>query len=136
MSKPAAGNYYIVNRETTSDGTSLAMEYNGEDAVLTVSELGSQPTQVWVITNYNDETQAVSPQDATSLQVGKTGDNDLTVLPAGGYVWVIRGEDDIYTVQDGGYTSFWGIKEAAVGQSVVITTGDNSDLQNWKLIAA
>ena len=46
MSKPADGKYYIISKETTSDGTSLAITYNGENAVLTVTELGSQPTQV------------------------------------------------------------------------------------------
>ena len=46
MSQPAAGKYYIVNRETTADGTSLAITFNGESELLTVTELGSQPTQV------------------------------------------------------------------------------------------
>ena len=46
MSQPANGNYYIVNREATSDGESLALTYNGENAILTVTELGTLPTQV------------------------------------------------------------------------------------------
>ena len=46
MSKPADGKYYIINAQTASDGTSLAVTYNGEESVVTVKELGSQPTQV------------------------------------------------------------------------------------------
>jgi len=111
------------------------MKYSGEGAVLTVTELGSEPTQVWVIANYSNTTQTISPQDATSLQVGGKGE-DLTVLPANDYVWAIRGQDGIYTIQDGAYTYFWGINEAVVGQDVVLSTANNSDLQNWKLVAA
>lgn len=44
--QPPNGKYYIVKKETTPDGKLLAITYNGENAPLTVTELGHQPNQV------------------------------------------------------------------------------------------
>ena len=50
----------------------------------------------WNLSTF-ETSQAVCPQDTASLQVNFKGTNNLTVLPANGYFWVIMGTNGIYT---------------------------------------
>ncbi|KAF8546121.1 hypothetical protein OG21DRAFT_1491558 [Imleria badia] len=134
MSKPADGKYYIVSTQTASDGSLLAATYSGENSVVTVRELGTQPTQVWVLTSYDSTKQFVSPRDSTSLQVNFGTGNGLLVLPANGTFWAISGSNGVYTIKGSANNNVWFIKEAKVGQPVYGGTG--GQLPNWKLIPA
>ncbi|KAF8549802.1 hypothetical protein OG21DRAFT_543730 [Imleria badia] len=136
MAQPTAGHYYIVSCEPTPDGTTLAITYNGENDALTVTEFAGQDTQEWIIADYDGEAQSISPQAADSLQVCYKGSDQLTVLPANDYVWAISGENDEYTIQDGGYSVFWGLENAAEGQAVYLGAGGDIPLPCWQLIAA
>ena len=46
MSKPAEGNYYLVNRVASLSGEPLTLTYGGRYAAVTVVERQNLPTQV------------------------------------------------------------------------------------------
>ena len=50
----------------------------------------------WDLQNYDENTQAVVPVEATNLQAA-WGDEGVKVLKAGNYVWTIRGSEEGYT---------------------------------------
>jgi hypothetical protein len=135
MSKIAPGNYIIVNRVNSLQGKTLALNYNGNNQVVTVVDLGTSPTQVWIVKDYDSKTQSVSPRDAPELQIGM-GSGVLKVLPAHAYVWTIRETDGIATVQDGGVTVFWGLDKAINKEPVAFKAGTGDEKQNWLFIRA
>lgn len=46
----------------------------------------------WNLGNFDDKTQSITPVQDTSLQAA-WGDDGVIVLPAGMYVWTVRGTD-------------------------------------------
>ncbi|THH31743.1 hypothetical protein EUX98_g2419 [Antrodiella citrinella] len=129
MSRPAPGRYVIYNRVLSPSGQKLAMSYKNGDSGATVTALNYAPYQVWEVQNYDSRTQSISPQ-GTNLQCA-WGDGFISVLPAGGYVWVIIGNDDGYTIQDGGESNSWGVDSAVDSHLVNIGQPTGSVQQRW-----
>ena len=130
MSKPSAGRYVIYHRVLSPSGEKLAITFNGQSNYATVTPLTNSNSQIWNVRDYNSTTQSVSPVSNSGLQCG-WGNGGVVVLPAGGYVWIIRNTDSGYTIQDGGRTAYWGVDEAYEGQNVAIEGGDGGIFQNW-----
>ncbi|OJA18337.1 hypothetical protein AZE42_06215 [Rhizopogon vesiculosus] len=91
-----AGVYAIINRVLSPEDERLAITFNGEDETVTVTDWTNDTTQQWVIADYDTTTQSVSPGSDQSLQAA-WGDDVVTVLTAGSYVWTIRNNDTGYT---------------------------------------
>ena len=115
MSRPPPGNYIIYSRILGPTGQKLAITFHGDDRFATVEPYGHQKNQVvrnplfsviisinhyrylqWDLQNYDENTQAVVPVEATNLQAA-WGDEGVKVLKAGNYVWTIRGSEEGYT---------------------------------------
>ncbi|EIW83809.1 hypothetical protein CONPUDRAFT_119225 [Coniophora puteana RWD-64-598 SS2] len=132
MSKPSPGRYVIYHRIQSSSGERLAITYNGQNGYPTVNPLTYEDNQIWIIQNYNDTTQSISPASNSNLQCG-WGDNAVIVLPPQAYVWIIRNNASGYTIQDGGQTVYWGLDEAEEKQNVTIKQGEGGIFQSWIL---
>ncbi|KAF5347773.1 hypothetical protein D9756_010311 [Leucocoprinus leucothites] len=138
MSKPAAGNYYIINRVLSPAGKDLSITFKGQNQYATVTALSdSDQNQVWVIRDAGAATQSISPASNPNLQVG-WGSSGAMVLPPGGYVWTIaQVAVDTYTIQDGGRTAFWGVTNATENEGIKIVAGNANDWRNqWVLVRA
>ena len=114
--KVPSGTYSIVNKVPSSDNLQRVITFNGNGQTVTVSSddpLASQqvypasinhliclvsPTlQQWIVEDYDERTQSISPVDGDGLQCA-WGQGVVTVLPAHNYVWTItQNEDETYT---------------------------------------
>ncbi|KAF9795706.1 hypothetical protein IEO21_11077 [Rhodonia placenta] len=130
MSRPSAGTYIIYNRVLSPTGEKLAFTFTGQNKTQTVTPLSNNETQKWIIKDYNSNTQTISPESNANLQAA-WGDQGVTVLPAGAYVWVIRSTDSGYTIQDGKQTVYWGVADAVDNANVTITAGTGNEKQRW-----
>ncbi|KAF8551812.1 hypothetical protein OG21DRAFT_1417233 [Imleria badia] len=138
MSQPPTGNYYIVNNIGDVYGRDLAVTYQGQNTTLNVAALKSLSAQEWYIADYSPDStlQTISPVNDTSLQVCFGGSDSLTTLPAGGYVWNITRASTETTIQDGGGTVFWGLRQAASAEPVWVANDTSIAYRNWLLIAS
>ncbi|KAF5349932.1 hypothetical protein D9756_009288 [Leucocoprinus leucothites] len=139
MSTPAPGTYYIVNRITdSSTGDNLAITFMGTNQYATLTHMSdSNDDQVWVIRDAGGTTQSISPANNPNLEVG-WGSSGAIVLPRGNYVWnITEVESNIYTIQDGDRTAFWGATDVEEGENIRIAPGSPDDQGNhWFLISA
>ncbi|PPQ68409.1 hypothetical protein CVT26_006081 [Gymnopilus dilepis] len=133
MSRPAPGCYAIYNRVLSPTGEKLAITYNGKGNTLTVTPFrNNSDSQIWQISNYDSNTQAVVPNNDGSLQVG-WGNAGAVVLPAHAYVWTIRSGYDGFTIQDGGKTQNWHLNNATDNALVAIAPDQGSERYRWVL---
>lgn len=133
MLKPPAGTYYIVNKTLSSRGEKLAITYAGEGHFAIVTPLTHSTTQQWIIADFYDgRTQSVTPVNARRLQAG-WGSSGVIILPAGDYVWTIRGNGSRYTIQDGGVTAFWGLERPVNNSQIAIGGGIRDEGKHWVL---
>ncbi|KAF8129471.1 hypothetical protein EV363DRAFT_1337251 [Boletus edulis] len=133
MSHPPEGLYFFINRETTDDGKSLAINFNGLGTPLTVTEFERLPTQIWrlrdLISIYCG-TQFLEFQD-TTLPIDIDNDGNLVSCVSPDRKWDVRGSESIYTIQDDAHLGFWGLRKAAVGERIA---GSSNQRQYWRLI--
>ncbi|KAG8913683.1 hypothetical protein FRC01_004430 [Tulasnella sp. 417] len=134
MSKIPDGTYYIVNRILSPKGERLAITFNGDNKVATLTALTNAESQKWKIETYpgKPETQYVSPIPNGALQAGTTGfPGPMTVLPFNAYIWSIYSSDTGYTIKDAGNKWLWGATAADVGEQVGIGKDGPSESQRW-----
>ncbi|KAI9567595.1 hypothetical protein HD554DRAFT_2108490 [Boletus coccyginus] len=138
MSYPPNGNYFLVNKTTTSDGTLLAVTFNGVANPLIVTEFDNLDTQVWTLATYGaGPTQVISPLNNSSLVVGTDGTNYVlkALQSSGRHNWTIKGTLGIYTIEDlSGLGNRWFIKNAVEGEDMV--KGTSTSNVEWLLVLA
>ncbi|KAF8129470.1 hypothetical protein EV363DRAFT_1451011 [Boletus edulis] len=94
--------YFIINRETTGDGKSLAINFNGVGAPLTVTEFERLPSQIWRLrdlTGLYIGLQSIEFQD-TNIPINIDNDGNLVAALSPSTVsdrkWYVKGNEGIY----------------------------------------
>jgi hypothetical protein len=119
MSKPADGNYYIIQRVLSPTGDKLAVTSNGQGQSVTLTPLANSASQQWNITRYNTDCQSIYPSGVTNLQLGPTitGGGFIALLQPSNYNYQIRGPSYAIRVADGGPV-MWSVSSATADSKV------------------
>ncbi|KAF8436518.1 hypothetical protein L210DRAFT_2456218 [Boletus edulis BED1] len=130
--------YFIINRETTGDGKSLAINFNGVGAPLTVTEFERLPSQIWRLrdlTGLYIGLQSIEFQD-TNIPINIDNDGNLVAALSPSTVsdrkWYVKGNEGIYIIQDDAHRGFWGLKKVVVGEKIIASINER---HYWRLIA-
>jgi len=130
---PALGTYIISSRARSPDGERLAITYNGRSNAVTVTpKKDTSVTQHWIIGEFGSGKSTVVPYNSQRDQAA-WGEGFVTILPAGGYVWILEETAGGWTIQDGGKTQFWGLDQATQNSQVTIGPGTGHERQRWIL---
>ncbi|QRV78535.1 hypothetical protein RhiJN_06550 [Ceratobasidium sp. AG-Ba] len=131
MSRIEPGKYIIYNRVQDEYGQRLALTFNGDKQVVTVTKLEPNDTkQHWEVVDRSDRgLQHIKPIDNTTLEAGWDGDY-INTVHAGGQCWSIS-KSKGWAIQSGELNMYWSVDRAANRASIKAVGDVLGPQQRW-----